>query len=386
MITRSRSSTGNIPVHRIDLDLPPHERYKALALQYKAQISTITPLFNELLADLGIPVNRHDNVNTTARWFLRRVHSAEETEELRGISEVTGVAMYLLVALNVVLDLLMGCTSSVVRSSEGICWHLRTLDWGMDALRRIVVQLDFVRSKSSGEEIIARSISYVGFVGVLTGVRTNLSMSLNFRAYHNATTKWAHFRFYLHHLAVLLGLRPSISSILRECLLSTVTPTLAQLKDSLSPRHTTACYLTFSSGERGLVLEKDFDTATSRMDIDGFVVATNHDVDHPASDQKPTPGATHASQSAKTEAMQDLVEDSKERSACVSSKWSEHLRSATRKNSSLGITKSQAVQWVSDWPTTNETTHYAVVMDPGAGRIAWAHVYHDPVHGPHAYN
>jgi len=34
--------------------------------------------------------------------------------------------------------------------------------------------------------VIASTIGYVGFVGALTGVRKGLSVSLNFRPYHNA--------------------------------------------------------------------------------------------------------------------------------------------------------------------------------------------------------
>jgi hypothetical protein len=39
----------------------------------------------------------------------------------------------------------------------------------MDVLRKVVVQLEFVNEP--GGEVIAKSITYVGFVGVLTGVR-----------------------------------------------------------------------------------------------------------------------------------------------------------------------------------------------------------------------
>jgi hypothetical protein len=108
--------------------------------------------------------------------LLRRVYSKEETEELRGISEAAGVEMFLVVALNTFLDLFMGCTSGGVRTRdsdgdelETRMLHFRTLDWGMDSLRRVLVNLEFVRSP--GTEVIARSITYAGFVGVLTGVR-----------------------------------------------------------------------------------------------------------------------------------------------------------------------------------------------------------------------
>lgn len=61
--------------------------------------------------------------------------------------------MYLLVSFNVILDLLMGCSSggAAVRDESSVSGttrtkmvHFRTLDWGMDPLRRVLVQLDYV--------------------------------------------------------------------------------------------------------------------------------------------------------------------------------------------------------------------------------------------------
>ncbi|ETN36346.1 uncharacterized protein HMPREF1541_08623 [Cyphellophora europaea CBS 101466] len=408
MAPRSHVPPTNVPVHRIDLSLPPRERYKELARQYIPQIASITPLFNQLLADLGIPEKRHGTVNTLARLMLRGVYSPVETAELRGICEVTGVDMYLLVALNVVLDLLMGCTSSTVRSDIGKIWHLRTLDWGMDPLRDVIVQLDFIRSDSRrrerpqpdgsdrSDEVIASSITYVGFVGVLTGARPGLSMSLNFRALHNAHTRWGHIRFYAHHLAVLLGYRQSISSVLRQYLLDddrkpvTLEPKkLAEIELDFQLIHTTAAYLVFCDGSHSVAVEKDFATANIRWDKDGFLVATNHDLEDTNTGKDPTPAGAHSGQLARMKAMEELVEDSKERSECVSAKWRTVARRAsgrsTRSSRGLfGISQDDAIKWVCDWPTTNETTHFATVMDAKDGVIRWAHAYPEPALEPSA--
>ncbi|KAI4163696.1 MAG: hypothetical protein LQ342_002730, partial [Letrouitia transgressa] len=203
----------------IDLSLPPAERYKRVATDFKPTIIALPALFNDLVKELrpNLSVTR---VRRIARLTLRRLYSEEETEEIRGIHEVTGTEMYLLVALNVLLDLFMGCTSGGIKVSEGQnsrMLHFRTLDWDMDPLRKIVVHLDFV--KQSGGPVVASSITYVGFVGCLTGVRKGLSTSLNFRPKHNATNWLDNFRLYFHNLLVLLGFRPTISSLLRQCII-----------------------------------------------------------------------------------------------------------------------------------------------------------------------
>ena len=104
----------------------------------KPQIQGLTSLFDELLGDLGVGQKYHHSINKAADVLLRRLHSRVETAELKGIAEITGISMYLLVSFNVVLDLLMGCTSGAIKSVEpdqtihqAKILHFRTLDWGM---------------------------------------------------------------------------------------------------------------------------------------------------------------------------------------------------------------------------------------------------------------
>jgi hypothetical protein len=369
-------------------------------LTYKPLIQDITPLFNQLLADLGIREKYHLSINRVAGLILRGVHSPTETDELKGIAEVTGLSMYLLVAFNVVLDLLMGCTSGGVRSARPghlpgstSMLHFRTLDWGMDPLRDIVVQLEYVRTKSANpDQVVARSVTYVGYVGVLTGVRPNLSMSLNFRPIHNAHTRGGHFQFYFHHLLVLLGLRSSISSILRSYLFSESElgqpKGLTWITSNLAPRHTTAAYLIFSDGDSTVTMEKDYSDAVTRRSS-SFIVATNHDrdpessqADKQAMERGPSAGV------AQLDALRELLEESRDRMGCIERKWKKEVWNQNRQSrrstseavqeAAVAISEVDVIRWVSDWPTTNETTHYAVVMDPKEGQVVWAHAYAEP--------
>ena len=140
--------------------------------------------------------------------------------------------------------------------------------------------------------MIASSITYVGFIGVLTGVRKGLSMSLNFRSLHQAGGLASQLQFYAHHLLVLLGLRPSIASLLRGYLIDGTRQhprgsedgnddaiSLEQVVDDISHRRTTACYLIFSDGESTVSLDKDLAEVTRQRRSDSFIATTNHD-DH----------------------------------------------------------------------------------------------------------
>jgi hypothetical protein len=177
---KTRNTRDDIPpTYTTDISLTPAERYVQVAKDFRTEVLGLTSLFDEVVESLQLPVSP-SAVKALAKLFLRRVYSNEQTEELRGISETVGVEMYLLVAFNVLLDLFMGCTSGGVKIADEdgrrarMC-HFRTLDWGMDKLRSVIVKWEFVE-KAKGH-VVARGIGYVGFVGVLTGVRCVLLLS-----------------------------------------------------------------------------------------------------------------------------------------------------------------------------------------------------------------
>ncbi|KAK5058618.1 hypothetical protein LTR84_010881 [Exophiala bonariae] len=394
------------PIFQIDLSREPGDRYTELALAYQEKLPGLIALFNDLLETTGIPARYHHPINVMAKLLLRRLYSSIETEELRGISKAVNVPMYLLVAFNVILDLLMGCTSGAVSSlepkqpkTEARMLHFRTLDWLMDPLRSVIVQLDFIRSKSkTPTKVIARSITYCGYVGVLTGVREQLSLSLNFRGVHNASTRSEHFRFYFHHLLVLLGFRQSISSILRSYLLSDNqddqddkgAKSLGVIAEEIPPQHTTAAYLTFCDSKTTIILEKDFSSAQIRSS-NTFIAATNHDeATHEPTISGPTPATDEKTlgPSRFGSGMEDIIEESEERLDCITSKWrsqvhrtERRLRRAATPTESLQpeadttVSQRELIRWISAYPTTNECTHFAAMMDPKSGTVLWDRVY-----------
>ena len=342
--------------------------------------------------------------------------------------------MYLLVAFNVLLDLFMGCTSGAVRVADRgrntKMLHFRTLDWGMDALRKVIVQLDFIE-RPGGQVIVrlfgvhasaleqppsletfleaiyveissdaqnlhfssdktdcqfvmqATSITYIGYVGVLTGVRKGLSMSLNFRPTHNQSRRFSNFRFYSHHLLVLLGFRPSISSLLRGYLLSNLSsktshisvPALENIQRRLPKVTTTAAYLIFSDGNNALTVEKDHRDALIRSAAD-FIVATNHDVAEE--------NATHNSKSTHEDSFQTLlggiVIESVSRRVAMVNLWEKSLREAKSNSSKNGgnPTQDSVIGWMNADPILNEETHFATVMDPKDGKLLWTKRYLEP--------
>lgn len=264
--------------------------------------------------------------------------------------------------------------------------HFRTLDWGMEILRRVIVRLDFIDSLRPQEGVIASTITYVGYVGVLTGVRKGLSVSLNFRPCHDSSSRLVNFRFHLNHVLILLGFRPSISSLLRQCLFSSRSlslqhpssaNSLSALQAQLPSIRTTAAYLIMCDGERTVVVEKDRATATVICSGD-FVVATNHDVADEVAERK-TPNAYNEGRSAlRLGGIDELVKESIHRKELVCDLWKKSRQSGRCKTQREGWKHARiadVVGWMNKYPILNEETHYATIMDPSAGTIVWTRRY-----------
>jgi hypothetical protein len=393
-------TTGStLPSYTIDLSLPPCERYMQVTTDYKHVLQQMPHLYDEAVAFLKLPARVF---HILGRLLLRHLHSSEQTEELRGISKTCGLPMYLLVAYNVFLDLLMGCTSGgvMVETESGpTMMHFRTLDWSMPLLRQAIAQYDFVGS--AGGEIIARTVGYVGFVGVLTGVRKGLSASLNFRPYHNASgLSRGNISYYWNTLMVLLGKRPSISTILRDCLFPRPA-TQARKRNKLSKRkateenqdlhpttlppylptdittllpsmRTSVAYLTFCTGTETTILEKDFISANI-LRSSSFINTTNHDI---ACESSANPQAAQ-SQAAQTQngthsflnaSMAEIVEESISRKMCLRDAWLDWER---EHGAARGVGLEQLKEWMEDYPVCNEFTHFVCVMDPREGVFRW---------------
>ncbi|KAB5543073.1 beta subunit of N-acylethanolamine-hydrolyzing acid amidase-domain-containing protein [Coniochaeta sp. 2T2.1] len=400
----SPANSREIPSFTVDLSVKPEHRYDHITTHLLPHIkrANLTHLFDDLI-DSILPGLVGNMAKRFAPMLLRRVYSDEENAELVGIARDTQLPMYLLVAFNVLLDILLGCTSGGVKVEEkdekgewrSRMVHFRTLDWGMDPLREIIVELNYVRSPKG--PVVATTVGYFGYVGVLTGVRKGLSMSLNFRPRHDDSTLKKRISFRHHQLMVVLGLRPSISSVLRRYLLNepqtcpkkktekASTPTafnIHTIMTELSTCPSTSAYLIFCNPQSIFILEKDNNKCFARTS-DGFLTAYNHD----AVDEKDplalaeTARQLSAQKRATTTGMEEIVEFSCDRKRvldkihdrCVK----RHRKRFGRHDNGDAVGMEDVLKFLNDrdrW-IVNEETHYAVVMDPKTGDVVWRRAY-----------
>ncbi|KAF7356967.1 NAAA-beta domain-containing protein [Mycena venus] len=362
--SRRLSSPSDPPTYCVDLSAPPEERYREICADYKHHLADIVPIYDDLLRVTGAP----RVLNFLAKSLLRRVYSSEENKEIRGISKVTGVPLHLVVAFNTFLDLFSGCSSGGVRVTDagngrenGVV-HFRGLDWEMDPLRRLIICVDYVRDGQT----VARAVTYAGYIGALTGVRTGLSLSLNYRVRLGSPSSLLSHR--LHQAALLLGFRPSIPSVLRSILLSpSPPPSLASLARDLPRRPSTPCYLTFCTPSSILILEKDLVSAVTQTS-DDFLAVTNHDVQM----EGLTPDGWREFLKREGPGHDPLLDDSIERKQCVSQIWAKK---------GMGLKVKDVAHQLEVQPVQNESTHFSCVMDPAVdgGGLLWVRSYEEPV-------
>jgi hypothetical protein len=224
----------------------------------------------------------------------------------------------------------------------------------------------------------------------------------------------------VHLGLVLLGFRRGIGSILRGYLLQRESSAVgeasarnflsyAEIIEELSCREkpllSTACYLCISSGRETTIIEKDLATAKLRSSTE-FIVVTNADVDDETSNAANEPKrkamskpAGKRAKSAKkaspppTTALEELIEDANERKICAEKNYRSLLRRRSKvlrqggggdledpvDTSGLLPSVEDIVELVQKYPTTNECTHFAAVLDPLEGEIAWCRHWLEPV-------
>ncbi|OLN96233.1 Acid ceramidase 2 [Colletotrichum chlorophyti] len=423
---------SDIPVYRVDLAEPPKQRYARIARDFAERIRKLSPLFDEVVESL-FDRKLATIVKFTSRFALRRVFDREQTKEIKSIARIARIRTHHAIALNVFLDLMLGCTSGAAlvrsRSTDQTGWaavaaedrlvHFRTLEWGMDILRDLLVVIEFVDTRRADpQKVVATSVTYAGFVGTLTGVRAGLSLSLNFRPHCDCKAS----SLLKHQLMVVLGFRESIPSVLRRILLDSDSGSSGstgrkapssseadQFEDDETAREplsvkeraeqlvsvlSSPCYLTLCDGNQVAIIQKDlFDGKIKTSDE--FMIQCNHDVDHEKCCSRPAVRKEADPAQAKVLGDEVWLEESEERQQALLDKWIKHARATTsdaaarwraRQNGICvnglvplvpetdklrGVSEAQLRDWVAASPTTNEATHFSCLMDPRTGKVTW---------------
>ena len=198
--------------------------------------------------------------------------------------------------------------------------------------------------------------------------REGLSISFNYRARLHSESSALQNR--IHHLQLLLGLKPSIASQLRRVLLSPEpVPTLQELAVTFKTMETSSCYLIFCTPSEVLIMEKDLKSAVLHTS-EQFLAVTNHDADMEAWTPEYWQKMLAKERFLEISGAQAIVEESVDRKECLCKLW----RSKGVEPVSLDDLK----VWLRTHPVRNELTHFSCIMDPSVkgGGLVWVESCH----------
>lgn len=193
--------------------------------------------------------------------------------------------------------------------------------------------------------------------------REGLSISFNYRA--RLKSESSAFQNRIHHLLLLLGLKPSIASQLRQVLLSPEpVPTLQELALKFKNMKTSLSYLIFCTPSEVLVMEKDLNSAVVRTS-EQFLAVTNHDADMEAWSPEYWQEMLGKERLLELSGARGIVEESVERKECLCDLW--------RSKGNEPVSVDDLKLWLRKSPIRNELTHFSCIMDPSVkgGGLVW---------------
>ena len=270
----AQSKDVPIPRYKVNLDLPPEERWSQVAKDYKDEVNTAVGFFMllcspayEMLSIMG--------------GGLQQYLPEPYASEINGFAKYTNVTAGEITFLNMLYEITafnasfgqQACTSIVATMDSGETIHGRNLDYDLDLLRSMTIIVDFQKS----EKTVYTGTTFAGYVGLLTAQKANsFTISLNERDYGD----W-HFNVIE---ATKTGTRGIISFLIRD-IVADPDSDFEKAVDILSNTQIIApCYIILGglSGDEGAVI-----TQNRTMGIDvwrlnaeqgrWFLVETNYD-------------------------------------------------------------------------------------------------------------
>lgn len=164
-----------LPTFIINLDLPPEQRWKQLVTNYKQECLEIFNYLETLSQQMlgGVAKTIINGFIEGYRYFYDVMYQ----KELEGIANTLGVSINKLILGQLVYESCACCTS-VIFKFKGNNLHFRTMDWDMDILKKVTVNLVFKKNN----QVLFGATSWVGYVGIMTGMMSGqYTVALNYR-------------------------------------------------------------------------------------------------------------------------------------------------------------------------------------------------------------
>eukprot|EP00753_Platysulcus_tardus_P010836 PLAT3099.1.p1 GENE.PLAT3099.1~~PLAT3099.1.p1 ORF type:complete len:574 (-),score=160.51 PLAT3099.1:77-1798(-) len=164
---------SDVPRFIIDLDDEPEERWTEVVEAFKDQLQVAAELVSELVGTGWVARMATGFMSRLVKWGAVMFH-----RELSGIAALADVPVGKLALLQIAYEAFAFCTSVVVDGPDGFPLHIRTMDWDMEELKALTIEVEFRQR----DRPLFTATSWAGYVGVLTGMRHGAyALSINYR-------------------------------------------------------------------------------------------------------------------------------------------------------------------------------------------------------------
>ncbi|KAM7009429.1 acid ceramidase [Tautogolabrus adspersus] len=182
---------GGVSWYTVDLDQPPSKRWTPLITDKKTELVSMVQAIKDL-ADMFVPIGRLTELVDLTLPLMASTLPEPFGDELKGIADVSGIALGEIVLFNIFYEVFTVCTSVVAEDTKGNLIHGRNLDFGLfmgwdvknkswiisEKLKPLVVNLDFKRNNQT----VFKSTNFAGYVGMLTGIKPHIfTLTMNER-------------------------------------------------------------------------------------------------------------------------------------------------------------------------------------------------------------
>ena len=157
----ANNNSKAVPTYTINLDLPADERWAKVAAVFAPQIKAVVAVVKARIPKLALPLL--EPIGDDLEAYLPAPYAAE----VASIAAIAGVTPAELFLMNVYYDVTTACTSIVAAHANGTVFHGRNLDYGIPGLQGLTADVVF----EAGGAVAYRGTTYVGYVGLLTGLR-----------------------------------------------------------------------------------------------------------------------------------------------------------------------------------------------------------------------
>jgi hypothetical protein len=315
-----------IKSYTIDLDLDPEDRWTEISIEYTRKIKKLLKYCNQILGSATYPASWLAWLFSSSVFYI---------DELRGISRDTGIDISQLILMQLCYEVCACCTSVIVDKDDKT-YHYRTMDWAMNELKGMTIDVIFTRS---GIELY-RATCWAGYVGVLTGMRRGLaSVSLNYRRTQDGT--------FMSNLHAMIGGSWPAGFLIRHSL--EISKTFKEFSNYLSNSALISpCYIIINGSRPGTgqIIVRDRDGVKQRIRIGesiNHIAQTNIDNDRFNDQTAPN------------------ILMSRERLLSVDESIRESLENVSDMESLINI--------FDRYPIINHETIYVTVMDCSSGSV-----------------